>query len=206
MKNREFREIQVSSTQLAVIFLGILIIGVVIFLLGVSVGKKHAQVAENANIIAQKEPEQIKEKITTLPQMKPDREQDRGSAAEPIASEPASAPAKKEILPETSSKAAPPKNKPKAVPKLGQQKPAEQKDLYYVQVAALAEPAAAQAAAQKFRGMGYAVVVMDPQPTDRTPVYRVRIGGFPTKEQADEVRAKLAAAAGKKTDYFIVRD
>jgi HJR/Mrr/RecB family endonuclease len=70
MKNREFREIQVSSTQLAVIFLGILVIGVVIFLLGVSVGKKHAQVAQKANVIAQKEPEQVKEKLVTLPQAK----------------------------------------------------------------------------------------------------------------------------------------
>ncbi len=201
MKSREFREIQVSSTQLAIIFLGILIIGVVIFLLGVSVGKKHAQVAENANVIAQKGPEQIKEKITTLPQMKPEEEAPRESAAEPP-----SAPAKKEILPQTSSKAAPPKSEPKAAPKLGQQTPAEQKNLYYVQVAALAEKSAAQAAAQKFRGMGYTVLVMDPQPTDRTPVYRVRVGGFPTKEQADEVRAKLAAASGRKTDYFIVRD
>src|SRR4030042_823289 len=69
MTSREFREIQVSSTQLAIIFLGILVIGVVIFLLGVSVGKKHAQVALKANVIAQKEPEQVKETIVTLPQV-----------------------------------------------------------------------------------------------------------------------------------------
>ncbi|MFZ2055345.1 MAG: SPOR domain-containing protein [Candidatus Aminicenantales bacterium] len=205
MKNREFREIQVSSTQLAVIFLGILIIGVVIFLLGVSVGKKHAQVAQNANIIAQKEPEQIKEKITTLPQMKPEQEPVRESAGKQTAPEAPSTRLKKEILPEK-SETAPPKTKPKAVPKLGQQRPVEQKNLYYVQVAALAEQPAAQTTAQKFRGMGYTVVVMDPQPNDRTPVYRVRVGGFLTREQADEVRAKLSAAAGGKTDYFIVRD
>jgi cell division septation protein DedD len=206
MKNREFREIQVSSTQLAVIFLGILIIGVVIFLLGVSVGKKHAQVAENANVIASKEPEQIKEKITVLPQMKPEQELARESARKPTTSEPPAAPAKKAILPETSSKAVPPKSEPKAAPKLGQQRPVEQKNLYYVQVGALAEQSAAQNTAQKFRGMGYTVIVMDPQPTDRTPVYRVRVGGFSTREQADEVRAKLSAAASRKTDYFIVRD
>lgn len=205
MKNREFREIQVSSTQLAIIFLGILIIGVVIFLLGVSVGKKHARVAEKANIIAPKEPEQIKEKITTLPQMKPGQEPVREPAGKPTAAEAPSTPVKKEILPER-AKTAPPKTEPKAAPKFGQQRPVDEKNLYYVQVAALAEQPAAQNTAQKFRGMGYTVVVMDPQPTDRTPVYRVRVGGFLTREQADEVRAKLSAAAGGKTDYFIVRD
>jgi cell division septation protein DedD len=205
MKNREFREIQVSSTQLAVIFLGILIIGVVIFLLGVSVGKKHAQVAQKVNILTQTEPEQIKEKITTLPQMKSKQEPADVSAGKPTAAEAASAPAKKEILPKK-SEAAPPKSEPKAAPKLGQQSPAEQKNLYYVQVAALAEESAAQSTAQKFRGMGYTVRVMNPQPTDRTPVYRVRVGGFLTREQADEVRAKLSNAASGKTDYFIVRD
>ncbi len=205
MKTREFREIQVSSTQLAIIFLGILIVGVVIFLLGVSVGKKHVQVAENANIIAQKEPEQVKEKITTLPQIKPDEPPDRESVLKPTTSEAAQTPAKKEILPEK-SKTVPPKTEAKATPKAPRQTPTGGRNLYYVQVAALAEPSAAQTTAQRFRGMGYTVVVLDPQSTDRTPVYRVRVGGFQTREQADEVRTKLTAAAGGKSDYFIVRD
>jgi cell division septation protein DedD len=205
MKNREFREIQVSSTQLAVIFLGILIIGVVIFLLGVSVGKKHAQVASTANILTQREPEQLKEKIATLPQTKPEQEPVGESAEKPTASDTASAPPKEETIHEKTV-IAPPKSESKAAPKLGQQKPIPQKNLYYVQVAALAELSAAQTTAQKFRTMGFTVVVMNPETTDRTPVYRVRVGGFPTREQADEVRAKLSTAAGGKTDYFIVRD
>ncbi len=64
MKNREFRELQVSSTQLAVIFFGILIIGVVIFLLGVSVGKKHAQASlKTSTLLAQKAPEQARDRL-----------------------------------------------------------------------------------------------------------------------------------------------
>jgi cell division septation protein DedD len=63
MKNREFRELQVSSTQLAIIFFGILIIGVVIFLLGVSVGKKHAQASLKTSLVALKAPDQTKEKL-----------------------------------------------------------------------------------------------------------------------------------------------
>jgi cell division septation protein DedD len=203
MKNREFREIQVSSTQLAIIFLGILVIGVVIFLLGVSVGKKHAQVAESANIIAQQEPEKIQEKITTLPQKKPEEESSREPAEKKAASD--ETPVKKEIVPEK-HEVAPPPTKSKTVPDAAQKATAQQKNLYYVQVAALTERAAAQNTASKFRGMGYTVVVLDPQPTDRTPVFRVRVGGFLTREQADDVRSQLAAAAGGKADYFIVRD
>lgn len=204
MKTREFREIQVSSTQLAIIFLGILIIGVVIFLLGVSVGKKHTQVAAKANIIADKQAEPVKEKITTLPlklEKEPGQEQTGKQA--PAKTEPA--PVKKEIVPEA-SKAAPVKKETRAAPQSTQKKPAETGLLYYVQVAALAEQPSAQSTAQKFRAMGYPVVVFDPKPTDRSPVYRVRVGGYSTREEAEELRAKLSAAAGRKTDYFIVRD
>lgn len=204
MKNREFREIQVSSTQLAVIFLGILIIGVVIFLLGVSVGKKHVQSAEKANVIARQEAEQIKEKITMLPEMKPGQEPAGEPSGRAAASSTEPTPAKKEIFP-VQSRPAPSKTESKAAPKSSPSKPAVSKNLYYVQVAALAEEPAAQTMAQQFRGMGYPVVVLDPQPTDRVPVYRVRVGGYATREQAEEIRGKLTASAGRKTDYFIVR-
>jgi len=209
MKNREFREVQVSSTQLAIIFLGILVIGVVIFLLGVSVGKKHAQVALKANVIAQKEPEQVKEKIVSLPQAKPEQEP-AGEAAEkaaPAQTEPA--PVKKDIIPQKTSdrpKVEPQQAAPKAQVKVNQQATVEKKNLFYVQVGALAEKPAAQESAERFRKMGYPVVVLDPQTTDKKPVFRVRVGGFQTRAQAEEARAKLSSAAGKRTDYFIVRD
>ncbi|MBN2408495.1 MAG: SPOR domain-containing protein [Candidatus Aminicenantes bacterium] len=205
MKNREFREIQVSSTQLAIIFLGILLIGVVIFLLGVSVGKKHVQAAEKANIIARQEAEPLKEKITMLPEMKPEQAPAGEPSGRAAAVKSESTPAKKEILP-LQSRPEPLKTETKAAEKSSPPKPAVEKNLYYVQVAALAEEPAAQTTARRFRGMGYPVVVMDPQPTDRVPVFRVRVGGYPTREQAEEVRGKLSAAAGRKTDYFIVRD
>jgi cell division septation protein DedD len=75
MKNREFRELQVSSTQLAIIFFGILIIGVVIFLLGVSVGKKHGQASlKTSSVLAQKAPDQAKDRLI-IPEAKTERPQ-----------------------------------------------------------------------------------------------------------------------------------
>jgi cell division septation protein DedD len=209
MKNREFREIQVSSTQLAIIFLGILVIGVVIFLLGVSVGKKHAQVAQKANVIAQKEPEQVKEKIVSLPQMKPDQEPAREPAEKPAPAQREVTPLKKDIIPEKREekpKVEPQPAEPKAQVKVDQQATVEKQNLFYVQVGALAERQAAQETAQRFRRLGYPVVVLDPQTTDKKPVFRVRVGGFLTRDKAEEARAKLSSAAGKRTDYFIVRN
>jgi cell division septation protein DedD len=209
MKSREFREIQVSSTQLAVIFLGILVIGVVIFLLGVSVGKKHAQAALRANVIAQKQPEQVKEKIVTLPQVQPGEDLRNEAAEKPAPTTAESTPVKKELIPkkpaekpQTEPQVKSPAAAAKTVPEAGPAK----KGLFYVQVGALAEEQAAQTTAEKFRKMGYHVVVMNPQATDKTPVFRVRVGGFATREQAEGARQKLAVAAGRKIDYFIVRD
>ena len=208
MKSREFREIQVSSTQLAIIFLGILVIGVVIFLLGVSVGKKHTQAAVKANVIAQKEPEQVKEKIVTLPQIKPGEEL-RNEAPEKSTPSAESPPVKKDIIPkkpEEKPKTEPQMKEPAAPARTAPEAAPVKKGLFYVQVGALAEAQAAQATADKFRKMGYQVIVMDPQATDKSPVFRVRVGGFSTREQAEGARQKLASTAGRKTDYFIVRD
>ena len=209
MKNREFREVQVSSTQLAIIFLGILVIGIVIFLLGVSVGKKHAQVAQKANVIAPKEPEQVKGKIVSLPKVKPEQERAGEVAEEQAPAQAEAAPVKTSLIPKKPAekpKIEPQKAAPKAQVKVEQQAAVDKQNLFYVQVGALVERQAAQESAQRFRKMGYPVVVLDPQATDKKPVFRVRLGGFPTREKAEEARAKLSSAAGKKTDYFIVRD
>jgi len=224
MKNREFRELQVSSTQLAVIFLGILLIGVVIFLLGVSVGKKQVQVAEKANVIAQKQPEQVKEKFS-LPDIRPGLESTKEASkeepavkkVEPAVQKEEPAVKKAEPVVQKEEPAAPREtlaDKPKLPTPPGEQKvePAKvnvaappKSNLYYVQVGAVVEKPAALSTAERFRKLGYDVVVLDPMPTDKTAVYRVRVGGFATRQEADTAKSRLAAAAGRKVDYFIVR-
>jgi len=47
-KDKPFRELQFSSAQLIFVFLGILVLGVFIFLLGISVGKKQAVLTAGA--------------------------------------------------------------------------------------------------------------------------------------------------------------
>ena len=61
MANSDYRELQLSSSQLVLIFVAIIIVGVIIFLLGVSVGKKQAQIAETTQIAEEPITERVEE-------------------------------------------------------------------------------------------------------------------------------------------------
>jgi cell division protein FtsN len=194
MANKDFREIQVSSTLLVVIFLGVLALGVFIFLLGVSVGKKTASVATPTQIVTQQIPEPVKE-----PSVKPTASESASgnvTSAPPdaAAAQPAPAPA-------------PAKTQPKvtAVDKAPVTKAPAASGLYYVQVAAFTDKIQAQALADKFKKQGY-TTSLSPRATSTKTWYRVRLGGYKSRDQAVDLLAKLNAAAGKKTDYQIVHD
>jgi cell division septation protein DedD len=60
--------------------------------------------------------------------------------------------------------------------------------------------------AAKFKKQGYSVLVLDPLPTDKKAVYRVRLGGYPTREKASQDLAKLNSASKKKTGYYVTKD
>ena len=192
MANKDFREIQVSSTLLVVIFLGVLALGVFIFLLGVSVGKKQASVATPTQIVTQQIPEPVKE-----PSVKPTASESASgnvTSAPPdaAASQPAPAPAK-------------PQPKVTAADKTPVTKAPAVSGLYYVQVAAFTDKTQAQAFADKFKKQGY-TTSLSPRATSTKTWYRVRLGGYKSRDQAVDLLAKLNAAAGKKTDYQIVHD
>ena len=210
MKNKDFREIQVSSSLLVVIFLGVLALGVFIFLLGVSVGKKQGGAAAPTKIVTQQIPEPVKE-----PPVKP--------AASDAASELTAGPATSApIQGGTQAAPEPPGIKPAAKEKVtdrggASKPPAETKKtapapsgsgsgLYYVQVGAFTDKAQAQAAADRYKKQGYTVIVANPRPSDARTWYRVRLGGYASRDRAVDLLAKLNAAAGRKTDFQIVRD
>jgi cell division septation protein DedD len=193
MANKDFREIQVSSSLLVVIFLGVLALGVFIFLLGVSVGKNQARLSAPTRVVTQQIPEPVKE-----PPVKP-------TAAE-IGTVPTSVP--------TSGGPSQPAPKDPVVKPAAEKPPAEAKKapavtpsgLYYVQVAAFTDRAQAQAAADKYKKQGYTVVVANPKPADAKTWYRVRLGGYASRDRAENLLDKLNAAAGKKTDFRVVQD
>jgi cell division septation protein DedD len=177
MKTKDYREVQLSSSSLVFIFIAILILGVVIFLLGVSVGKKQAQILKESGIPEEAKLEETEEKPRPS-------EGNKGAIQEELAMH-------QKLKKETETK-----------------KPSEVRgeSLFYVQVGAFADTKAASSVADKFKKEGYRAFVLDPLPSDNNPVYRVRIGSFPTREQAENIKDKLAASQKKKkSDYFIVR-
>lgn len=176
MKSRDYREIQLASSHLVFIFIGILILGVVIFLLGVSVGKKQAQIIRDSGISSDAKIEEVKEKA--LPPIK----EPEDTISKELASH-------QKIKEETQKKAS----------------EGEEGNLYYIQVGAFKNKDAAESFAEKFKKKSYSPLVLDPFFSDRNPVYRVRLGGFPTRKQAEDFRQKLIQSEKKKkSDYFIV--
>jgi cell division septation protein DedD len=176
MKNKDYRELQLSSSQLFFIFLAILILGVVIFLLGVSVGKKQAQIMGGTQMTAQEKVEAAKDQTT------PPAEESK----EPTSKEPAST---QEPTEET------------------QEQPtvSGERALFYVQVGAFNKREMALTFADTFTQRGYPAIVLDPFPSDRREIFRVRIGGYATREEAVEVRNRLQTETTRTVDYFIIR-
>ena len=193
MKNRDFREIQVSSSLLVVIFLGVLVLGVFIFLLGVNVGKNQVQIAARTQLVSEPIAEPVKEPAPVgLPE-------ERAEAAKREAS-PKPGPAGGTSPAVTQAAAGKPRTETKT------SAPPAASGLHYVQVAAFTERPQAVALAEKFRKQGYTVIITDPRPGESKDWYRVRLGGYSSRDRAVQLLDKLNAAENKKTDYRVVQD
>jgi cell division septation protein DedD len=197
MKNKDFREIQVSSSLLVVIFLGVLALGVFIFLLGVSVGKKQVRLTAPTQIVTQPIAEPVKEQ----PVKPAPADTESAAAVAPVSGGPTAKSAPPAATVKAPVEKAPAETK-KAAPPLA----TASTGLYYVQVGAFTERAQAQAAADRYKKQGYTAVVANPRPSDTKTWYRVRLGGYASRDRAADLLAKLNAAAGKKTDFRVVQD
>jgi cell division septation protein DedD len=194
MSNKDYRELQLSSSQLILIFVAILVLGIVVFLLGVSVGKKQGQILEETQL-ADKTAEQITEQ-KPVPQME---------TVDPIGQEL-----------ESHKKAGEDKvqeekvdTKPTIKPKVESSKPSpppQSQNVYWIQVGAYSSQQNAIALAEEYKGKGYNTTVVAPSPSATRKLYRVRLGGYATRDQAEKARDELARQENKKqNDYLIIR-
>lgn len=179
MSNKDYRELQLSSFQLAFIFIAVLILGLVIFILGVSVGKKQAQIVADSGIAPKKKPAKIEVKKPAEAEIPKDLIRKELESHKKITEE-----VQKPIVPKPT---------------------APTKNLWYIQVGAFSNKNSAISLADQFKKEGYPSLVLEPFSTDRRPLYRLRIGGYKTKEEAESVKAKLKPTK-KKKDYFIIKD
>lgn len=215
MKN--YREIQVSSTILVVIILGIILLGAVIFFIGVQVGKKQADLMVKT-MTAQKAEETV-----SAPVPVPATEEGSGSAAvqssqtaATVQSQPETKPAEQPAVQTPSrtgqqsapaptrtaeqSTAAPSRTTTPtktAVPATGGN--------YFVQVGAFNDRPSARLEAEKYKKQGYNAVVKEPFARDRKPIYRVWLGGYKTREEAQKALSELVARSARNPGFFIVQ-
>lgn len=201
MRNKDFRELQLSSAQLVIILVGILLIGVVIFLLGVSVGKKQSQIANESTTIAKGEIEQTADKPPISVQ-KPKTEKpketkpEKRKSKEAVSKEKKSGTIKRELASHEEVKE---KTKTITVP-------TEKEDLFYIQIGAYKFKNNALNIADAVNKKGYPSMVINPLPLDKKPWYRVRVGGYKSREEAEEIRSKLLKLGiTKKLDYIILK-
>jgi cell division septation protein DedD len=191
MTNKDYRELQLSSSQLVLIFIAILALGVVIFLLGVSVGKKQAQIADTTQFASEPLAEKVVEeepKPMELPEEQPTVEE-----------KPAEKPKDtiREELASHQKKKAEAKAKPAPIPR---------STGYYIQIGAFKNRDSAYAMVEELKDQGFPAQVFDPASTETNPLFKVRVGGYETRAQAESELDKIAQAQGKqKSDYFIWR-
>jgi len=208
-----FREIQLNGKQLVFLFMAATVVSVVIFLCGVLVGRgvraergatAGDAVALSAVTAAETTPQQTAQAATPTP-----AGSDPTTAAPPPAVddltyfnrlEKQNPPAEElKAAPETPAPvtpAAPPAERvarttaPPAAKELAQSPPEPAGPGYALQIAALRDRGDAEAIAKRLASKGYAAYVL--APARGTPVvYRVRIGKFKTRREAETMAAKL---------------
>jgi DedD protein len=104
-------------------------------------------------------------------------------------------PAKAETKPAEAPKEAPPQVAKAALPASPVPEPAapSQAEGFAVQIAAFTDDKGANALAGKLKKAGYAAAYTEPVETSRGTLWRVRVGGFSTRADAETARAKLKA-------------
>jgi cell division protein FtsN len=213
-----FHEIQLNGKQLVFLFMAATVVSVVIFLCGVLVGRgvkvERAVVVSDAgsSTVSQDAPPPPSaqssaanaEPVATAPPPVPDEGKftytdllEEGARKETLKSAastpppPAPAPAPKAAAPAPAAvvtqKAARPE--PKAPP-VSAAAATPHGDGYAIQVAALREPGEADTIAKRLVSKGYDAYVLTP-PGGTPNVYRVRVGSFKTRRDAEPTAAKL---------------
>ncbi len=216
---RNYREIQVSSTILVVIILGIIILGAVIFFIGVQVGKKQADLMVKT-MTARKAEETVSAPVpvpvteessgamtgqtsqsTAMVQSQspPETglsEKPAGQTAPGPAQQPAPAPTRTSEQ-STATSARSSTSSRTTVPSTGGN--------FFIQVGAFNDRPSARLEAEKYKKQGYNAVVKEPLARDRKPLYRVWLGGYRTREEAQKALAELVSRTARNPGFFIVQ-
>lgn len=211
-----FHEIQLSGKQLVFLFMAATVISVMVFLCGVLVGRgvKGDTVSAAENVAAPPPAASPGETrpvadATANPATPPDnpselsypgalRDDKPANNFKPTERPAAESTADKvETAPAATAAAAPkptPTPTPRATPaSSGKPLPGE----WAVQVVALSDRAAANAVVQRLQAKSYPAFVVEPRPNEPVQTYKVQVGKFVDRSEAEQVRSRL-----KKEEQF----
>jgi len=199
-----FREIQLSGKQLVFVFMAGVVILVVTFLFGVQVGR--------GVLVQRGTPESIEASAASVEEPAPPPSSaspasgapvtageklsyaERLAAPEPAAESlkkpeaPAEVPTPRSEAPPAAAPASPAPVAAKTASAAASTEPAGTG--FAIQVAALKERSEADAIVKRLAGKGYSAYVVAPRPGDPA-MYRVRVGKFKDRREADTVAARL---------------
>jgi cell division septation protein DedD len=198
-EERNYYEIQLNNRQLVLVFIGTIIIGLVIFVLGVNVGKNKKEI-ELTSLGPQLEA------VAERPESEPapgDREESDAAAAADVSTrwdmarqreETASTKEEKPVetrQPDRKRQTSPPteKTKPAFTPP-----PAATGD-YTVQVASLTTRDAANVLKQRLASRGYDPIYIVTYDKGGQTYYRVRVGRYASRQDAGSAAGRLEAEA-----------
>ena len=188
MSDDGFHEIQLSGKQIVFLFMAATVLSVVIFLCGVLVGR-GVQARRAAQAAADTSPLTLPE-ATVQP-----------STATGVAPAPGPAPAGGETLtyPQRLQGDTPPVEtlRPGPAPPVAAEEPATSPPSasaepgWVIQVTALRDRAAAQAIVRRLTERNYPAFLLEPGPGAPAPVYRVRVGRYNDRAEAEQVSRRL---------------
>jgi cell division septation protein DedD len=200
IQDEGFHEIQLNGKQLVFLFMAATVVSVVIFLCGVLVGRgvraERGGVADVAP--ASTVTETLPQQPATAPAPTPAGSDPRAAAPPPVVDdlsyfnrlEKTSAPAEQLKPASAPPPPAPAPREPAPAPAAAAAPAEPSGQGFAVQIAALNVRSEADAIVKRLSSKGYAAYVISP--ANGTPaVYRVRVGKFPTRREAESIAAKL---------------
>jgi cell division septation protein DedD len=202
-----FHEIQLSGKQLVFLFMATTVVSVVIFLCGVLVGRS-VRLDRTADVdpVAASAPAPTDTVAVAAPAAAeppvPAEDADpsltykqrlEGDKPPADALKPSDAAKPTTSAPLAIDDAPPPPRKEATTPSARQQRPAatNARDGWVVQIAALRDRQTANAIVERLSGKGYPAFLVSPTAGAPAPVFKVQVGRYADKEQAEQIRRRL---------------
>ena len=193
MTDDGFHEIQLDGKQLVFLFMATTVVSVVIFLCGVLVGRGVGVEQDAVLAVAELD---VTPSSTSIPDAVGDGVPASEAQAE-VRAEDLTYPDRLDEgspVPESIAEAPPPEaatEAPPAAEPMVASPPPPSAEGFTVQVAALSERPEAEAMVQRLNGKGYEAYILDPAPNAPTTMFRVRVGRYPDRGEAEQILRRL---------------